>query len=92
MRCLHISDRDLHSSRAAARIRRDGVVLAAHMKVKGATIDLLGENLRQVDYSKNSLWVSAPVPVRLDALRSAQQGMAQSDYLILGLVPISSAT
>jgi hypothetical protein len=70
------------------------IVLAAHIEVKAATIDSLGEKLRQVDYSKNSLWVSAPVPVRLDVLRSAQQGsrMAQSDYLILGLFPISSAT
>ena len=79
--------------RAAARIRGDGDRLAAHIEVKG-NHRLLGENLRQVDYRKNSLLVSAPVPMRLDVPQSGQQGsrMAQSDYLILGLVPMSSAT
>ena len=67
------------------------IVLAAHVEVKGATIDLLFVSR---DYNKNSQWVSAPVLMKLDVLRSAQQGsrMAQSDYLILGLVPIPSAT
>jgi hypothetical protein len=51
-------------------------VLATHIKLKRATIDLRGENLRRVDYSKNSLWMSAPVPMRLDVQRPAPQGLA----------------
>jgi hypothetical protein len=51
-------------------------LLATHIKVKRATIDLHGENLRRVDHSKNSLRMSAPVPVRLDVQRSVQQDLA----------------
>jgi hypothetical protein len=51
-------------------------VPAAHIEAKRATIDLRDENLRRVDYSTNSLWMSAPAPMRLDVYRSSQQGLA----------------
>jgi hypothetical protein len=58
------------------------IVLAAHIEVEGATIYLLGESGR--------LQQELTVDERAGAHEA--QHMAQSDYPILGLVSISSAT
>ena len=57
-------------------------VLATLIKAIRVTIDLRGEKLGRVDHSKNSLWMIAPMPMRLDVLRSAQQGLAWHSPII----------
>ena len=67
------------------------IVLAAHIEVEGATIYLLGESgrLQQVFTVDER---SGAHEARRLAVGSARSHIAQSDYPILDLVSISSAT